>query len=97
VADAAVVAAAEGGAAVAFLVVVAVGAAVAVAAFRGAVAAVFRGPVEEISPEEVPVAPLGRETFPAVTEAVAAAAEAVAWLIPETPHRATEVPLAASD
>ena len=88
-----VAAAEEGGAAVAFLVVV--GAAVAVAAFRGAVAAVFRGPVEEISPEGAPVAPLGRETFPAVTEAVAA--EAVVWLIPETPHRAPEVPLAASD
>ena len=60
---------------------------VAVAAFRGAVAAVFRGPVEEISPAEVPVAPLGRGTFPA-------AAEAVVWLIPGTPHRAPELPRA---
>jgi hypothetical protein len=74
-------------AAVAFLVVA------AAAAFRVAVAAVFRGPVEEISPEE---APLGRATsivglargiFPA-------AAEGVVWLIPGTPHRAAEVPLA---
>ena len=86
---------AEDAAAVAFLVVVAAGAAAAaaVAAFRGAAAAVFHDPVGEISPEEVP---LGREasivglvrgTFPA-------AAEAVVWLIPGTPHRATELPLA---
>ena len=66
---------------------VVVGAAVA---FRGAVAAVFRGPAEEISPEGVSVALLGRGMSPAVTEAVA---EAVVWLIPETSHRATEVPL----
>jgi hypothetical protein len=79
-------------AAVAFLV-----AAAAAAAFRVVVAAVFRGPAEEISPEE---APLGRAasivrisvglaqgTFPA-------AAEAVVWLTPGTPHRAPELPLA---
>jgi nitrogen fixation protein FixH len=59
---------------------------VAAAAFRGAVAAVFRDPVEEISPAEVSVAPLGRGTFPA-------AAETGVWLIPETPHRAPERPL----
>ena len=58
---------------------------VAAAAFRGAVAAVFREAVEEISPAEVPVAPLARGTFPA-------AAEAVVWLIPETPRRAPERP-----
>jgi hypothetical protein len=75
-------------AAVAFLVVVA-----AAAAFRVAVAAVFRGPVEEISPEEAPlgraasIVGLARGTFPA-------AAEAVVWLIPGTPHRAPELPLA---
>jgi len=86
VADAAV--AAAGAAAVAFLVVAAV-----VAAFRGAVAAVSRGLAAEISPEEAPLARaasivgLARGTFPA-------AAEAVVWLIPGTPHRATEVPLA---
>jgi hypothetical protein len=79
-------------AAVAFLVVAA-GAAAAAAAFRVAVAAVFRGPVEEISPEEAPlgraasIVGLPRGIFPA-------AAEAVVWLIPGTPHRATEVPLA---
>jgi hypothetical protein len=83
-------------AAVAFLVVAA-GAAAAAAAFRVAVAAVFRGPVEEISPEEAPLGRaasivrisvgLARGTFPT-------AAEAVVWLIPGTPHRATEVPLA---
>ena len=56
---------------------------VAAAAFRGAVAA---GLVEEISPAGVPVAPLARGTFPA-------AAEAVGWLIPGTPHRAPERPL----
>jgi hypothetical protein len=94
VADAAVVAVgaaavAAGAAAVAFPVVVAA----AAAAFRVAVAAVSRGPVEEISPEEAPLARaasivgLARGTFPA-------AAEAVVWLIPGTPHRATEVPLA---
>ena len=78
-------------AAVAFLEVAAAAAEVAAAAaFRGAVAA---GPVEEISPEEAPLARaasivgLARGTFPA-------AAEAVVWLIPGTPHRATEVPLA---
>jgi hypothetical protein len=77
---------AEGVAAVAFLVVVAVAAeVVAVAAFL-AVAAVAAGLVAEISPAEVPVAPLGRGTFPA-------AAEAVGWLIPGTPHRAPERPL----
>ena len=64
---------------------------VAAAAFRGAVAAVFRGRVEEISPEE---APLGRA---ALIEGLArgiflAAAEAVVWLIPGTPHRAPELP-----
>lgn len=58
---------------------------VAAAAFRGAVAAVFREAVEEISPAEVPVVPLARGTFPA-------AAEAVVWLIPETPRRAPEIP-----
>ena len=85
-ADAAV--AAVGAAAVAFLVVAAV-----VAAFRGAVAAVFRGLAAEISPEEAPldraasIVGLARGIFPA-------AAEAVVWLIPGTPHRATEVPLA---
>jgi hypothetical protein len=82
-------------AAVAFLVVAA--GAAAAAAFRVAVAAVFRGPVEEISPEEAPLGRaasivrisvgLARGTFPT-------AAEAVVWLIPGTPHRATEVPLA---
>ena len=60
---------------------------VVVAAFRGAVAVVFRGPVEEISPEEVRVALLARGIFPA-------AAEVVVWLIPGIPLRATEVPLA---
>ena len=71
-------------AAVAFLEVAAAAAEVAAAAaFRGAVAA---GPVEEISQAGVPIAPLGRGTFPA-------AAEAVVWLIPETPHRAPERPL----
>ena len=85
-ADAAV--AAAGAAAVAFLVVA------AAADFRVAVAAVFRGPVEEISPEEAPLARaasivgLARGIFPT------AAAEAVVWLIPGIPHRATEVPLA---
>jgi len=85
VADAAV--AAAGAAAVAFLV------AAAAAAFRVAVAAVSRGLAAEISPEEAPLARaasivgLARGTFPA-------AAEAVVWLIPGTPHRATEVPLA---
>jgi hypothetical protein len=69
----------------------------AAAAFRGAVAAVFRGPVEGISPEEVPLGRaasivrisvgLAQGTFPA-------AAEAVVWLIPGTPHRAPELPLA---
>jgi hypothetical protein len=79
-------------AAVAFLVVAA-GAAAAAAAFRVVVAAVFRGPVEEISPEEAPlgraasIVGLAREIFPA-------AAEALVWLIPGTLHRATEVPLA---
>ena len=79
-------------AAVAFLVVAA-GAAAAAAAFRVAVAAVFRGPVEEISPEEAPldraasIVGLARGTFPA-------SAEGVVWLIPGTPRRATEVPLA---
>lgn len=70
-------------AAVAFPEVVAAAAEVAAAAFHAAVAA---GLVEEISPAEVPIAPLGRGTCPA-------AAEAVVWLIPETPHRATEHPL----
>ena len=84
-------------AAAAFLVVAAGAAAVAVAAFRGAVAAVSRGLVEEISREEAPLdraasivrisVGLAQGTFPA-------AAEAVVWLIPGTPHRATEVPLA---
>ena len=89
-ADAAV--AVAGAAAVAFLVVAAVAA--AAAAFRVAVAAVFRGPVEEISPEEAPlgraasIVGLARGIFPT------AAAEAVVWPIPGTPHRATEVPLA---
>jgi hypothetical protein len=78
-------------AAVAFLVVAA--GAAAAAAFRVAVAAVFRGPVEAISPEEAPlgraasIVGLARGIFPA-------SAEAVVWLIPGTPHRATEVPLA---
>ena len=67
-ADAAVVAA--GAAAVAFLVVAAGVVAAAAAAFRAAAAAVFRGLVEEISPEEVLVAPLGRETFPAAEAGV---------------------------
>ena len=68
---------------------------VAAAAFRGAVAAVSRGLVEEISREEAPLdraasivrisVGLAQGTFPA-------AAEAVVWLIPGTPHRATEVP-----
>ena len=76
-------------AAVAFLEVAAAAAEVAAAAaFRGVVAAVFRARVEEISPAGVPIAPLARGIFPA------AAAEAVVWLIPGTPHRATEVPLA---
>ena len=76
-------------AAVAFLVVA------AAAAFRVAVAAVSRGLAAEISPVEVPpgrvasivriAVDLARGTFPA-------AAEAVVWLIPGTPHRATEVP-----
>ena len=63
-----------------------------VAVFRGAAAAASRALAAEISREEVPVAPAGlvRGIFPAATEAVV-------WLIPETPHRATEVPLAASD
>jgi hypothetical protein len=63
-----------------------------VAVFRGAAAAASRALAAEISREEVPVAPAGlvRGIFPA-------AAEAVVWLIPETPHRATEVPLAAND
>jgi hypothetical protein len=78
-------------AAVAFLVVAA--GAAAAAAFRVAVAAVFRGPVEEISPEE---APLGRAAsiVGLVRGIFPAAAEAVVWLIPGIPHRATEVPLA---
>ena len=77
----------EGVAAVAFPEVV------VVAVFRVAVAAVSRGPVGEISPEEAPLGRaasigrisvgLGRGTFPA-------AAEAVVWLIPETPHHARE-------
>ena len=63
---------------------------VAAAAFRGAVAAVFRDPVEEISPEE---ALLGRAPL---IEGLArgiflAAAEVVVWLIPATPHRAPEL------
>jgi hypothetical protein len=67
-----------------------------VAAFRVAVAAVSRGLVEEISPEEAPldraasIVGLARGIFPAV-------AEAVVWLIPETPHPAPELSLAASD
>ena len=79
-------------AAAAFLVAAA--GAAAAAAFRVAVAAVFRGPVEEISPEEAPLARaasivgLARGIFPT------AAAEAAVWLIPGIPHRATEVPLA---
>ena len=62
-----------------------------VAVFRGAAAAASRAPAAEISREEVSVAPVGlvREIFPAP-------AEAVVWLIPETPHRAREVPLAAA-
>ena len=60
--------------------------AVVAPAFRGAVAAVFRGPAEEISPEEVSVALLGRGMSPAEIEAVV-------WLIPETSPRAPEVPL----
>ena len=81
-------------AAAAFLVAAA--GAAAAAAFRVAVAAVFRGPVEEISPEEAPLARaasivgLARGIFPA-------AAEAVVWLIPGTPRRAPELSLAASD
>ena len=53
---------------------------VVVAVFRVAVAAVSRGPVEEISPEEAPLGRaasigrisvgLGRGTFPAAAEAV---------------------------
>jgi hypothetical protein len=80
-------------AAVAFPEEVAVDVAAAAAAFRVAVAAVFREAVEEISLAEVPlgraasIVGLARGTFPA-------AAEAVVWLIPGTPHRATEVPLA---
>jgi hypothetical protein len=74
-------------AAVAFLVVA------AVAAFRVAVAAAFPGPVEEISPGEAPlgqaasIVGLARGTFPALLGAVV-------WLIPGTPHRAPELPLA---
>jgi hypothetical protein len=79
---------AEAVAVAAFREEVAAGAEVVVAvAFRGAVAAVFRGLVGEISPAEVPVAPRGRGTFPA-------AAGAVVWLIPETPHRVPGLPLA---
>jgi len=85
VADAA---AAGGAAAVAFLVVAAAVEGAAVGVSRGAAAAVFRGLVEEISPGEVSVAPLGRGTLPA-------AAEAVVWLIPETP--APVIELRASD
>lgn len=72
-------------AAVAFLVVA------AVAAFRAAVAAVFRDPGAEISPEEAPlgqaasIVGLARGTFPAPPGAVV-------WLIPGTPHRAPELP-----
>jgi hypothetical protein len=88
VADAAA-AAAGGAAAVAFLVVAAAVEGAAVGVSRGAAAAaVFRGLVEEISPGEVSVAPLGRGTLPA-------AAEAVVWLIPETP--APVIELRASD
>jgi hypothetical protein len=60
-------------AAVAFLEVAA---AAAAAAFRGVVAAVFRGPVEEISPEEArrdraaSIVGLARGIFPAAAEAV---------------------------
>ncbi|MBV9873664.1 MAG: hypothetical protein JO025_02950 [Verrucomicrobia bacterium] len=68
-----------GAAAVAFLVVGAV-------AFRGAAAAAFRDPVEEIFPGEVRAALLVRGTFPAATEAVV-------WLIPGMQDRATELPL----
>lgn len=86
----AAVAAAEvaaGAAAVAFLVVaVGVVLVVGAAAFRGAAAAAFRDPVEEISPGEVRVALLVRGTFPAATEAVV-------WLIPGMQDRATELPL----
>ena len=78
-------------AAVAFLV-----AAAAAAAFRVAVVAVFRGPVEATSPAE---APLGRATpIVRISEGPARgtfpAAEAVVWLTPGTPHRAPELPLA---
>ena len=72
-------------AAVAFLVVA------AVAAFHAAVAAVFRDPGAEISPEEAPlgqaasIVGLARGTFPAPPGAVV-------WLIPGTPHRAPELP-----
>jgi len=73
-------------------------AAEAVAVFRGAAAAASRAPAAEISREEVPVAPAAvvRGISPAATEALVAA-ETVVWPIPETPPRATEVHLAASD
>ena len=63
-----------------------------VAVFRGVAAAASRAPVAEIFREEVPVAPVG------LVRGISPAAHgAVVWLIPETPPRATEVPLAASD
>jgi hypothetical protein len=91
-----VAAVADAAAAVSLEVVVV--AAEAVAVFRGAAAAAFRAPAAVIFREEASVAPEGlvRGIFPAAIEA-ALAAGAVVWLIPETPHRATEVPLAASD
>ncbi|MBV8483034.1 MAG: hypothetical protein JO077_09240 [Verrucomicrobia bacterium] len=81
----------DAAAAVAVSLEVEVVAAGVVAVFRGAAAAASRAPAAEISREEVSVAPVGlvREIFPAP-------AEAVVWLIPETPHRAREVPLAAA-
>ena len=65
-----------------------------VAVFRGAAAAVSRDPAAVIFREEVPVAPAGRVR--GISPALVATG-AVVWLIPETPRRATEVPLAASD
>jgi hypothetical protein len=63
-----------------------VAAAEVVAVFRGAAAVAFRALAAAISREEVLGAPVGlvRGIFPA-------AAEAVVWLIPETPHRAIEL------
>jgi hypothetical protein len=68
------------------------------AVFRGAAAAASHALAAAISRGEVQVALAGlvRGICPAATEGVVPAEEAV-WLIPETPHPATEVPLAASD